>query len=113
LFDTVILLSVFPEIFEKVSLSGMNHGEVAGQAQQVPRPPIAATRPLLPMAIWTQRLEDDRIFVILIIIFILIIIVGMNNAAKDGAAVLGLNNVQWQSGWPSDWWRRWSCGDKT
>ena len=56
------LASPLPEILEKVRLSGMDDGEVAGQSQQVPGPTL--TR----LTVGTQRLQADRILIIVLVL---------------------------------------------
>ena len=60
------LASPLPEILEKVRLSGMDDGEVAGQSQQVPGPTL--TR----LTVGTQRLQADRILIIVLVVLLLV-----------------------------------------
>ena len=87
------LASPLPEILEKVRLSGMDDGEVAGQSQQVPGPTL--TR----LTVGTQRLQADRILIIVLVLVVLLLVMSKVIVHDDvGVAVLVGSN----SGRPCD-----------
>ena len=89
------LASPLPEILEKVRLSGMDDGEVAGQSQQVPGPTL--TR----LTVGTQRLQADRILIIVLVLVLVVLLLVMSKVIVHddvGVAVLVGSN----SGRPCD-----------
>ena len=87
------MASPLPEILEKVRLSGMDDGEVAGQSQQVPGPTL--TR----LTVGTQRLQADRILIIVLVLVVLLLVMSKVIVHDDvGVAVLVGSN----SGRPCD-----------